>query len=239
MFRGITFTPISVDIRSGVPKIEGKSQAAALLRLLAEPSTHTLEHFILGIGRLPLTETFQGDERSVYVGATAYNFLNVFIRPPRMAEDGRLSEHALHVLSCGTAANAHRVFAVLSSRFAFWWWHINGDGFHVSRHFLESIPVGMAFADTRAAILLDEYGDKLWQLIKRNPFLSRNRGRTSVGFSPLAYGELRRQIDITLVQSFGLGAEFVDTLEQFANAVVAADMTAYTQNAERNRAHDD
>lgn len=81
MFKSLQFTVVDSDIRAGIPKIEGDIQAAALKILNARWGR--LEQVVRSIGRLSLAETPGGDDRTVFVGPTAYNFLNVFLRPAR------------------------------------------------------------------------------------------------------------------------------------------------------------
>lgn len=222
MFASIAFTPILADIRIGIPKVEGTVQAAALARLLGEP--RTLGHFVSGLGRATLENSLTSNGTTVYVGATAYNFLNVFLKPPPMnfGEDTALTEHPLLALTCATRNDALCVFALLSSRLAFWWWHVHGDGFHVSQRVIADIPIGVVFADERYARPLGAYGDALWGQVASTPIISLNRGRTSVGFSAAPYAGMRTQIDTLLIEALGLKPEVVSGLEQFTNEVTNA-----------------
>ena len=112
MFENITFTPVRVDIRMGIPKVEGKLQATALLQLLEQ--AHVLEHVMFGMRRATLAETYRSDGRTVYIGATAYNFLNVFLQPPpwEAPPESELTKHPLYALICPTHADAIRVFGI-------------------------------------------------------------------------------------------------------------------------------
>ena len=102
MFNSIRFTEFDGDIRAGIPKIDGVCQAAALKKLGTR--WDRLEQSMQGIERLNLAEAPNADDRMVFVGATAYNFLNVFLRPPpTVLEEGLiLSEHPLHAISCAS-----------------------------------------------------------------------------------------------------------------------------------------
>jgi len=221
MLDSIAFTPVVVDIRSGIPKIDGKSQAAALTHLLLE--TYTLRHAVTNIGRATLDVAMRRDETTAYVGATAYNFLNVFLQPPpwKTAADTALTENPLHALVCPSHESALQVFALLSSRLAFWWWHAHGDGFHVSRHVIETMPVGSAMRDERYARRLTDLGESLWQKVARSPIASLNRGRTSLGFTAAPQAE-RGHVDALLVDALGLEPAFASELERFCEGVTTA-----------------
>jgi hypothetical protein len=224
MFEAITFTPLTADIRRGVPKVGGTAEAATFEKLQYE--VHTLEHIVQSTGRLTLGKALVGDDRKVYVGATAYNFLNVFLAPQYWdAENFSLTEHPLHALSCASRADALRVFALLSSRLAFWWWHTNGDGFHVSASTLKSMPIGSLLENREFENRLTEIGRALWKQVQSNPVVSVNRGRTSLAYSANAYEKERTQIDELLIEAFGLPPNFAGTLERFTQRVASAEMS--------------
>lgn len=239
MFKSLHFTVVDSDIRAGIPKIDGDIQAAALKRLCMHESR--LEQVVDGMERLNLAETLGADDRTVFVGPTAYNFLNVFVRPERCLLRGgqTLSEHPLHAMRCSSRSDAFAVFAILSSHLAYWWWHTHGDGFHVSKRFLAELPFGLeAFRETRVKTVLSEHGAELWSVIKAIPIISLNRGRTSIAYTPNGHDDIRRKIDQTLADLVGLEKAFVEELQQFTARTVAATLRKYsiTKNEEKERA---
>jgi len=145
MLESIDFTSIESDIRTGIPKVEGSAQAAALTALSAE--RYAVRHSVTHIGRATLSDAMRADGSTVFVAATAYNFLSVFLRPDALELNSadELTENPMMALACPSREAALQVFALLSSRLAFWWWHVHGDGFHVSKHVIETMPVGDAF----------------------------------------------------------------------------------------------
>ena len=142
MFDGISFTPISCDIQSGIPKVEGGKQAIAMETLGAR--WERLGQSVHSVNRMSLAEALTTGDNVVLVGNTAYNFLNVFLRPPESVLEGRdpLSENPLHAIHCATPEMAFAVYGILSSHLAYWWWHAHGDGFHVLRRFILHFPFG-------------------------------------------------------------------------------------------------
>ncbi len=128
MFNSLRFTPVDADVRAGIPKIEGECAARALKTLTLR--WNRLEEAVQVIGRRSLALSANADEQTVFIGPTAYNFLNVFPRPPRglLGENLALSEHPLHAVTCGSERDALVIFALLSSHLAYWWWHAHGDG---------------------------------------------------------------------------------------------------------------
>lgn len=222
MFRSLRFTDIDGGIRGGIPKIDGSHQAAALRTLVG--SWSRLEQAWKAIERRPLASASNADERTVFVGPTAYNFLNVFLRPPRalLQKDVALSEHPLHAITCASKQDALVVFALLSSHLAYWWWHAHGDGFHVSARFLSEFPFGVETLSGPAGKALARHGDELWSTIRTSPIISLNRGRTSLAFTPNGHDGMRRKIDEVLADLAGIDTAFVDELQQFTAHTVAA-----------------
>jgi hypothetical protein len=238
MLGSVSFTPVLADIRSGIPKIEGVIQAQALSRLVGEQ--HTLLHAIRHFGRATLRDALHSDDSTVFVASTAYNFLSVFLRPPSGAIDGaeQLTENPMLALACPSREAAFQVFALLSSKLAFWWWHAHGDGFHVSKHVVETLPVGEAFRCSAFGDELTRLGESLWDEVSAAPVVSRNRGRTSFGFSA-ASSTKRERIDALLVDALGLDPTFASELQRFCDGVTNAQIANQTeQDDQRTSTHD-
>ncbi len=233
MLESIDFTPIESDIRTGIPKVKGLAQAAALTMLSAE--RHTVQHAVTHIGRATLSDAMRGDCSTVFVAATAYNFLSVFLRPDalELSSADELTENPMLALTCPSREAALQVFALLSSKLAFWWWHVHGDGFHVSKHVIKAMPVGDGFRSVAFAAELTRLGKSLWVEVATNPVVSRNRGRTSLGFSAAA-SPLREKIDELLIEALGLAPEFAGELKRFCEGVTTAQFSPRTeQNNQR------
>ena len=231
IFSGIRFTEFDGDIRAGIPKIDGAYQAAALQVLNERWSW--LGQAVQRLERLNLADAPEADDRTVFVGPTAYNFLNVFLPPPRALLDERLtpSENPLHAVKCASAQDAFAVFGILTSHLAYWWWHTHGDGFHVSRRFISEFPFGLDVLSGEQAGRLRESGATLWSAIKDNPTVSLNRGRTSLAYSPHGHDCIRRRADEALAAVAGLNGGFVDELQQFTAHTVAARLRDYAGSA--------
>lgn len=217
----IHFTEIEAAIDDGIPKLSGSLQSEAFAMLHAKRPR--LADDMLSIAGSELTETFQADASTVFVGGTAYNFINAFLRPPAaMQPAGRPSANTVHAIRCASEADAAVIYAILSSRLTFWLWHVIGDGFHVSRAFLENLPIGLASIAKADRARLAKLGIQLWAQLKTAPLVSNNRGRTSIAFPAARAREQQQQIDAMLVGALGLKESFIDNLDAFTNSVVAA-----------------
>ena len=222
MFTTIRFTPVTRAIRSGIPKIDGALQARAVEALAKR--WDRFEHACANIYRMPLTHVLKSNHHTVFAGATAYNFLNVFLKPPPglLETAPVLSEHPLHAMDFPTEEDATAAFALLSSHLAYWWWHVTGDGFHVTKRFLAGLPFGVDALSDPSRAALAACGEKLWSRINPAPIISVNRGRTSLAFSPNGFDDVRREIDQILVGLTDLESAFVEELQQFTAHTIKA-----------------
>ncbi len=225
LFRRIDYTPIACDISGGIPKLHGERQAKAWERL--SDGMSRLSDVVHGIGSSTLDEMPATSSTAVFVSPTAYNFLGV--ARSRGFEAGRnevLSTNRLLRVDCATERDADAAYAVLSGNYAFWWWHVTGDGFHVGRSALKNLPVGSLFADVVSRDRLADLGRKLWSNSIRNPVRSLNRGRVSYAFSAQNSPELRRDVDELVLKELGLPVALVGELIEFNQNISAARLLA-------------
>jgi hypothetical protein len=158
----------------------------------------------------------------VFVGGTAYNFLNVY-RTTSLQDTERefpLSESSIHCFEFSSEEDAQVGFAILSSRLVFWLWHVIGDGFHVSSWLFSEVPYGHLPAEDHS--VLASLGRSLWARLQAHRFVSLNGGKQTIGFRPLGCNEERDAIDRLLVRAAGLPGSFIDELKSFVrgNALV-------------------
>src|SRR5208337_4305397 len=114
MFASIRFTEIEHPIANGIPKLNGVLQANTLKALEATHSRAAkLQYSASGS---ELAECFEADSSTVFVGSTAYNFLNVFMRPPTcLRPDGEMTTNTIYALRCEKQSDALVLYALLSS----------------------------------------------------------------------------------------------------------------------------
>jgi len=227
LFESIQFTTVdSVEITAGIPKLDGTVQSEAFMALRRR--FERLPSLAIRIVTCDPADALAGESAPhVFVGGTAYNFLNVY-RPAMLLPEERemtLSESPVHRLEFKSEPEARVAFAILSSRLSFWLWHVLGDGFHVAGWLFNEIPFGrnsFAASDFESLATL---GDALWQKLQGHRFTSLNARRLTVGFRPLACHQERDEIDAVLVRAAGLVDGFAAELRTFVqrNAVVDSD----------------
>lgn len=224
MFKTIKFTPIDCPIRAGIPKVEGASQSRAYEVL--ERRWHRFEHACLNFRRVPLAGALKNGGHTVFTGATAYNFLNVFLNPPPeiLENTTNLTEHPLHAMEFSNREDTAAAFALLSSHIVYWWWRVTQDGFHLNSRFLTSLPFGTDALYGDCGPRLAECGERLWALIRTNPIISCNRGRTSLAYSANGFEKERLEIDRILAVHAGLESKFVAEIQHFTTHTITAEL---------------
>ena len=221
MLRRIDFTSIRSGIGAAIPKLHGRGQAEVWERMQIEKVR--LGHLVSTWGRITLDRVPQSSQKELFVSPTAYNFLGVSRPCPMEPDNGEvLSTHPLLRLSGETEEDAAVVFAILSSRFAFWWWSVISDGFHVSRRILSHMPIGRPALAGSSHKQLAALGHSFWEQVQQHPVRSLNRGRVSYTYSAANADALRSEVDDILLKSLELRASFSDELQQFTNCIAEA-----------------
>ena len=224
LFDTIDFTPLPDNsIATGIPKLAGDG-AVEVFRQLARQSARLREMCAFASSCRPEDTASRDRTNCVFVSSTAYNFLNVFRAhrrlPPLRAPWSSSMVLALDFASEGEAA---RAFAILGSRVAFWLWHVTGDGFHVTRAFVMSLPFSdRLFSETRKDDLT-RLGVHLWDEIQTQQVISVNGGRQTVAYRPHASKHLRDEIDASLLEALDVEPSFIGYLRTFTRSVVAVD----------------
>lgn len=226
LFDSIAFTPLEdADVTSGIPKLMGPAQAHSLA-VLAHRKERFGDTWLSASSCAPEESFDRNGAPRVFVASTAYNFLNVF-RPhqQRVEAPARLTKNPLLAMEFEGEPAAWRALAILSSRLVFWLWHVQGDGFHVQRGFIERLPFAESMFDGRQLAELAECGVRLWKMLQNHRIVSLNSGRETIAYRPLACECERDAIDALLLRAAGLDKAFAIELRDFVRATVTVDQT--------------
>lgn len=221
LFDQIPNVPVGpVDIASGVPKLGSAVQAEAYIKLRSNGTA--LEWGLVRTARVaPPIESASG--ATVYVAGTAYNWLNVY----RTAESitrgvDRPTASPLTALEAASDVDAAAIFALLSSRVAYWLWRVETDVFHVPAGWLRGVPLSPTRFDEGAKHALAQLGTALWTAVEEHPVRSLNGGTTTVSYCPHAAPAVLDEIDGLIVTQLGLPeaikAELVTFVRDLATA---------------------
>lgn len=195
----LTPTPVVCDISEHVPKIGGGEEARlyeAVRRLDGRFGDDVLRI------RQAVPHSVTGSPTCVYVAPTAYNWIGVVRDVAALTSGGHTSENALLELTLADEELADAAYALLSSRYVFWLWRVESDGFHVTRRLLEQLPFCLGRVP-EAVPELAVRGRLLWTAALGGAIRSVNKGRTTVSFPTLAAAVLD-DLDSVVVDAFGL-----------------------------------
>lgn len=224
LFDAIDFTRLADNsITAGIPKLSGALAVEVFSKLPRR--TVRLREMCTFVGSRSIEDAaLEREYPCVFVSGTAYNFLNVFrihrSLPPRRAQ---WSESKVIALDFSREDEAAAAFAILSSRIAFWLWHVAQDGFHVTRNFVMNLPLSTRLLDGAQREALAGLGAELWEDVQHQQVVSVNGGRQTVAYRPHASGRLRDRIDALLLMALRVVPTFGDYLRNFIHSVVMVD----------------
>ena len=204
----------------GVPKVGSVAQAE-MYRCL-RPSSGTLGCRLVGLRRVAAAEA-SGDEHSLYVAGTAYNWLNVYRKSAAITVGvDNPTSSPLSELTTRTTEEADTVYAMLCSRLMFWLWRVECDAFHVPTGWVQDVPLLGELRDSPTSARLAELGRALWNEVVTHPVVSLNGGKTTLSYCPHARPDLLDSIDRALLETVGLPTSFADELCEFVRELTTA-----------------
>ncbi len=224
LFDTIAFTPIddrAISIAAGIPKLDGAESARVFGKLLRR--TSRLGDMCSSVeARRPEDTVFRNEDTFVFVGGTAYNFLNVF-RPHRSLPTQRApwSASCVQALRFCDEGAAARGFALLCSRVSYWLWRVTQDGFHVTRSFLMELPFNDRIFTESHRTALTRLGCEMWNRVQCQQVVSINGGRQTVAYRPEACEDVRDRIDALLIPALDADPSFIDYLRTLTRTVIA------------------
>lgn len=203
--------------QKGIPKLGSKLEMECYRRLSGSAQNHVSTY------AKSAEFDFRLEPSQLAFGATAYNWLPVFREcPASVSETLRDRGGGLTVLGCSDAGTADLVFALCSSRLAYWLWRVEGDGFHLSRRFLAGLPAPFQALSSEATATLRKLAGRLWSEMLRTPIFSTNKSVRSVSYSPEAGQSTVFEIDSILAVALDLPESFPTFLKGFMRNTIVA-----------------
>jgi hypothetical protein len=202
-----------------IPKIGNDAEVRLYSTLYTQHNTDPIAK--VGKRRILNAIAETSNSTSVYVSSTAYNFLNVFMTVPSEKNFTRpFSTSPVNVFETKSKRNAFATYAIMASNVAFWLWHIEGDGFHVTGSFLRRLPILPSLKEDIST--LATYGELLWEGAQKNAQANVNGGRLTLSHKPINE-HLLKKIDEIILSSVGIPSLYVDVIKRFKEDVVLID----------------
>jgi len=204
--------------KNGVPKIAHPEERGVLNAVATAK---------IRLGSLVLKSTSQSG-RCVWISSTAYNWISASPASETLAGSNRFE--------CVGSLDQYAVYAILQSRFAFWWWRVWGDGFHVNQRTLQLMPIAKDQKLLNELGQLSDLGKELWRCSKDNQQYNTNSSKLSVAFCPYGRMDLIDRIDLVVLDALGLDRAFSRTLKQILRtcAIAGRDRIELQNPAHRN-----
>lgn len=216
LFDSLYFAPSSWSlVESIIPKL-GTAEERRAYAALRKSGHSVLGSEIATLSR-HTKEALQRPE-VIHYSSTAYNWIPVYRYMPQYG----VFRRGYWSVECKTSADADVLFAVSSSRLTYWLWRVEGDGFHLPKHFVMGLPFTLSALSRGAYDTLRTLANRLWSEIAQRPVHTRNAGQVSLSLSPVGSEYLLDQIDVILCRSLGLDESFPGFIRQFAATAVAA-----------------
>ncbi len=231
LFTSVQFTLLGdIDIRRGIPKLSGEDQARMYWSLRSNRGFFARSVIKYDSASLSTIAKSPSDDTTLLLGPTAYNFLNVFFGSALQFDEGvSISENKVHRLHFQSNDLALAGYAVLASRLIHWLWTVEGDGFHVSRWFLEELPICLEDLTSANRVRLSELGAVLWSQAQSDIVRSVNKAKHSTAFRPIRYAESRDRIDEMLCNALSLPYGSQDALRHFTDEHIMVDRSDLTR----------
>ena len=147
------------------------------------------------------------------VSKTAYNAFSA--RPyDRLPDDEDYAPKG-SVFAFNSEEALYSSYAVVCSGFVYWMWRVWGDGFHVTRGFLEQI-LTMVPPNRELGVL----GESLWLETQQKVTTNVNKGIETQSYLPVAGSNILRSINDEVLSSLAIQTDF--DFEQFRIAMIKA-----------------
>jgi hypothetical protein len=223
LFTSISFTPIDLQtIEQGIPKL-GSSLEADVFRAVRTKPKARFGDAACRSQRWSIDQA-PSDPRSLLVSGTAYNWITVLgeIDVARRTL-GTPSVSPLIGFVFPSTDEKWLAYALLSSRFVYWLWRVEGDAFHVPKGFIEGLPLSSSMLSASQRSHLIRLGQALWASISERPIVNTNGGRETVTYCPYAESATLDAVDATLIEALGLPQSFSGYLSQFVLRTTVVD----------------
>jgi methylase of polypeptide subunit release factors len=150
---------------------------------------------------------------------TAYNWLpfELVTKAPSSDSFMRYRYWAAH-----TPEDSPLIFSLLQSRVAYWLWRVWGDGFHLTDHFILSLPLSTSSLSEGAKCKLKTLGASLWAEMQKNKIISMNAGVESTSYCPYLSVNILDDIDEVIAVEYSLPQGSLTYLRDFIKRTIVA-----------------
>jgi hypothetical protein len=136
------------------------------------------------------------------------------------------SASPLHCISLRSDIDRNVFLAILSSRVAFWLWHVEGDGFHVTADFLRRLPLWRIGSIETYKPRLAQLGIQAWSQALKTRVRSVNGGKATYSFHCPFETAVVNEIDHLLLSATSSPNTYFTAISDFVTSTVSIDGSA-------------
>jgi type I restriction-modification system DNA methylase subunit len=147
----------------------------------------------------------------LYFYSTAYNWISIFQEPPKGIDSkgNRFIPSSVSQIKCKDDNDQLLIYSILNSKLIYWWWMVWGDGFHVTKNFIENIPLAIDELSDSSRNKLVMFAKELSSQIQKYPIKKVNKGKIIENYNILKCNEIIDKIDKLLLSELSLKKGFL------------------------------
>lgn len=218
IFKQVKFSKNILPLKSNkIPKISQKFGQKLLY--FFQNQTHRIKDLIS-----PLDKNTINTKLLLRNAKTAYNWLPFEILLTSSFDPDLLmrSKSKYIYWTTKTEDKIPLALALTQSRFAYWLWRVWGDGFHLNKEFILSLPFSTTSFSRTTLIELSELGKNLWIDMQNHKVITKNAGIISYTYCPYVSEKILDRIDGLIIREYGLPKQTLNYLKEILKQTIVA-----------------
>ncbi|WP_424964408.1 Eco57I restriction-modification methylase domain-containing protein [Ekhidna sp.] len=214
--------PIKVDfeISKGIPKIGSHDAYKIYTEVIKQREKGSLSQII--------SKTKSPKEAIIRNSSTAYNWLTFESKNSNadfLSEDKKYSYWRSSEIT-----EEFLIFGLVTSRFSYWLWRVEGDGFHLTDSFIRQLPYGPFFFENlknEERDKLNELSYALWENMLNGRSEIYNAGRKSISYKPIESDWILDRIDQIILSNMNINPMCYEILKEIMFDTITAGRNDY------------
>lgn len=213
-FEDIPFVTLNEhNIKRGIPKISNEiekevyNKASQIKSILKEITSSNAQ---------------DENECSLYVGKTSYNWLSVYRVNPYLKINNGAKYSNIDILHFKSKEEADIIYGILCSRIVYWLWRVRGDGFHLTKTFIENLPIQPNKFSAKDKKTIITHSIAIWDIISQRPIFNNNSEVVSVTYCPYYAKEEIDSIDKVILEHWKAPLRYQRYFKELVDRIIVA-----------------
>jgi hypothetical protein len=163
----------------------------------------------------------------LFYSSTAYNWLTVTHNmPPVYDLSGNLSKQTKYgTLNFERPELAWFALSIFCTTFSYWYWLVYGDGFHVTKKLLGSIPLSPTLFTSQTFTELVELGKDLQKEMEKHIVYKMNAGKKIGNYNLRFCRQVTDKIDESIFRGLNIPLDYLSDIKDFCNLMIKTELT--------------